>query len=705
MKKNNLFIFCVTMLFCVSVKAQIVYSNGFENWTGNVPDNWVGSLTTLEPDSILQYTANVYSGTKACRLVNRETSIKKFSSSSIILDSGFTYNISYRVRGCGRILSVALNNTSIGLGGVFDTLEWVYRAGQYTPTSTISAELVFNVLQTKSDKDDIQIDDVLIYKVKYNEALDINNVRAPFSSYNSLFWNINNGTAEYEVPKGSGKTSIFTSAFWAGGLDSNDSLHLAAGRYRNGEDFFPGSINNCSADTFNFIWKINKTDIDTFIWHYQTGNMSGFTIPASILNWPATSSCSPNQAPYFDNNNDGVYNPYNGDYPCIKGDQMLWWVMNDSLKPHTETNTLPIGIEAHIYAWAYNPAPANDTLKALTNTTFMRYEIHNLSHVTYHNTYFGFWTDGDIGQYNDDYIGCNVKQNSFYFYNADSIDGDGNGHTYGVYPPVQAVVQLNGPIADIGDGIDNNRDSTIDENGETVTMSNFTYSNNSSGSTGDPNISVECYRYLTGFWKNGTPFTYGGTGYNGPIPAHYIFPGASDPYGWGTGISQLPWSEMTENNIPADRRGIMSSGPFTLEPNETVIYDLAFVWSRLYSGAQPEWLANNEADVDKIIKWYNSHNMDDCSSAMSVKNIKNNFTNFKVYPNPCNNILNLSFGKTINTNCSISIIDLTGKTIYTIELKYFKTNETISVTNLDAGIYIVKVIINNEQYNSKFVKK
>ena len=90
MKNISLITLCIAMLLCVSVKAQIVFSNGFENWTGNVPDNWVGSLTTLEPDSILQYTADVHSGSYACRLVNRQLSSRKFSSSAITLDSGFS---------------------------------------------------------------------------------------------------------------------------------------------------------------------------------------------------------------------------------------------------------------------------------------------------------------------------------------------------------------------------------------------------------------------------------------------------------------------------------------------------------------------------------------------------------------------------------------------------------------------------------------
>ena len=35
-------------------------------------------------------------------------------------------------------------------------------------------------------------------------------------------------------------------------------------------------------------------------------------------------------APFVDVDNDGNYNPLNGDYPKIKGNQSIWWVMNDN---------------------------------------------------------------------------------------------------------------------------------------------------------------------------------------------------------------------------------------------------------------------------------------------------------------------------------------------------------------------------------------
>ncbi|MCK7461737.1 MAG: hypothetical protein MZU84_06590 [Sphingobacterium sp.] len=41
-------------------------------------------------------------------------------------------------------------------------------------------------------------------------------------------------TAEYEIPKGSKKTSMFSFSLWIGGIDINNNLKLAAYRYGQG---------------------------------------------------------------------------------------------------------------------------------------------------------------------------------------------------------------------------------------------------------------------------------------------------------------------------------------------------------------------------------------------------------------------------------------------------------------------------------------
>src|ERR1039457_6208497 len=93
------------------------------------------------------------------------------------------------------------------------------------------------------------------------DSLDINNVVAPFNADGYLFWNF--VTSGFEVPKGSGKHTVFAGAPWIGGIDGAGLLHVAAQTYRQtGSDFFPGPYKDSASNNlgiynlWNHIWKI-----------------------------------------------------------------------------------------------------------------------------------------------------------------------------------------------------------------------------------------------------------------------------------------------------------------------------------------------------------------------------------------------------------------------------------------------------------------
>ncbi|TVR84894.1 MAG: hypothetical protein EA409_00260 [Saprospirales bacterium] len=117
----------------------------------------------------------------------------------------------------------------------------------------------------------------------------------------------------------------------------------------------------------------------------------------------------------------------------------------------------------------------------------------------------------------------------------------------------------------------------MDEFGEEIGMSSFVYYNNPSGFTGpsamtDPSTAIEHYRYLTGSWRDGTPFTYGGSGYrpSGGTPTRYALPDPpDDPNGW---------SMCTAGLEQADRRTLQASGPFRLIPGAVNELIVGVVW-------------------------------------------------------------------------------------------------------------------------------
>ena len=471
--------------------------------------------------------------------------------------------------------------------------------------------------------------------------MELNNVRAMVHTAGNLWQIPNMNNSMYEVPKNSGIMALFTAALWLGGTDVNNQLKLAALRYRNGQDYWTGPLSNVTAETnYENCKKYDKHFVTTqdmvreFNAWYEAGiadNQNGtntqnelypgYKVPEVIKNWPAHGDVSQGQdyylAPFFDFNSDGNYNYEDGDYPwydlkrtkecsvdrkvSLYGDQNFWWVMNDKGNIHTETGADPIGMEIRAQAFAFS---SNDEIN---NMTFYNYELINRGTQTLYNTYFGFFTDGALGDPQDDYVGCDVSRGLGYYYNGDNYDGDNAGYKgYGYSPPAVGVDFFEGPYQD-NDGIDNAfgignnealngigyGDNVIDN--ERFGMRRFLYySNTTNGanpSQTDPTSASDYYNYLRGFWKDGSKFVYGGSGHisspeaNPLVPCDFMFPGTTDPLGWGTGgVPQPNWTEQTANNTPNDRRFVQSAGPFVLKPGAVNNITVGVAWARSTTG-------------------------------------------------------------------------------------------------------------------------
>lgn len=448
---------------------------------------------------------------------------------------------------------------------------------------------------------------------KAKTDLDINNVRCPIFINGDMWWDLV-GNAQYEVPYGSGKRSLFAGAIWIGGKDNGGNLKVAAQTYRqSGSDFWPGPLDTVNASVtadvcseYDRHWKVNKAEVKAFVEYYAANGQVDPNTPDVIKTWPAEGDPALNQAaylaPFVDANGDGHYNWEDGDYPgfnlsstpqcgdLLYGDQTIWWVFNDdgNNAPHDETGSLfRIGVEIQAQAFAF---ATNDEIN---NMTFYRYKIINRASQALYETYFGAWVDPDLGNYLDDYVGCDVKRGFGYCYNGDADDDGSLG--YGVNPPAVGVDFFEGPLADAGDGIDNDRDSTIDEPGEQIIMSKFVYYNNDGSNIGNPNTAQQYYNYMRGIWKDGSPLVYGGNGYQtaGADSCEFMFPGDTDPNGWGTrGVtlnSLFPWSESEPTpggtpNPPDDRRFLQAAGSFTLQPGAVNYITTGVVWARSTSG-------------------------------------------------------------------------------------------------------------------------
>ena len=552
------------------------------------------------------------------------------------------------------------------------------------------------------------------------DDLDINNVKAKINSDGSLFNDYGSSfTQGFEVPKGSGRHTIFAGNLWIGGFDAGSTLKIAGQTYRQtGTDFFPGPLTSSATTVaatmaaFNKVWKLNKCDIDTYInWFYAGmpgANPTDSTAMNTILNWPAVSPSGLPLAPYFDFNGDGIYDPNGGDYPLIKGDQAIFFVYNDKGNIHTETGGTPIGIEIQGMAYAYSCA--NDS--ALYNTVFTNYKIINRSSFVLDSTFIGNWTDTEIGGAADDFVGCDVTRGAYYGYNGDLVDDPIFGEpAYGVNPPAQAVVFLSGPWAD-PNGIDDPANASPNGTGygdlivdnERLGMSKFHYYNNDASVTGNPATALDYYNYAGGFWRDGTSMTYGGTGHLTGVPCDFMYPGNSDPLGYGTDmIPQTNWSEETIGDVPGDRRGLGSFGPFTMQPGAIEDVSFAYVFGRATSGGNLASVTVMKERIDSIRqKFNNGITTCGCSRLTGINNPVNE-NSFSVFPNPASELININYTST-SKNVEVKIYDATGRLVKI--LNNFKSGEnTISISELKSGLYLLSLREGNISLTKRFIKQ
>jgi hypothetical protein len=603
-----------------------------------------------------------------------------------------------------------------------------------TPVDTLK---VYYYLIDENGNSDITGDSwailFIIFDNNYFDWLDLNNVRARVQPVGFQFWKSQSGIVNppdssigFEFLKGSGKKTIFNSSIWIGGYDDQDSLHFAGERYRQmGVDLWPGpvsvmdgelSVTDSVVIKWNRVWKLTKEEVIYHKFHYNDEN---YQPVEAIATWPAQGDETMGQAkylaPFIDTDGDGIYDPMKGDYPLIRGDQCIFFILND-VRPHSETKGAQLGIELHVMAYEFNNP---DTL-ALHNTVFYSYKVFNRSSNIYNSTLMGLYTDFDIGNAWDDFLGCDVAKGLFYGFNSGETDGNGEPGSYGDTVPAQTTVFLGGALKDsngeddpsgqcdesingigFGDGIIDN---------ERFGLTRFVYFYNGTVIS-DPRIAPEYYGYMNGLWKDGSAIEYGGNGHVsggsfGPA-ARFVFPGMSDPCNWGTGGEEpygpKDWTMETGGVDSSDVRGVGVTGPFIFKPGDVQYLDVAYVAAFAEEGKSA---LETALDYSGFVKERYMENPDDFGyQYLSVKDSKesNGNNRLNIWPNPVNGSFSFVYSGKNNT-AVYTLRTITGKVVASGTVN---NNETVVVdmTNLPEGLYIISLTAQNKIYTAKIVKQ
>jgi hypothetical protein len=504
------------------------------------------------------------------------------------------------------------------------------------------------------------------------DFLNVNKVSCRINSFGLQYWDLGSGSSTYyEVPAGSGKSTIFSQSLWVGGLDENDQLCLAAEKYRqNGTDFFPGpfmdslSFSEENDVAWNRVWKLSSDEI---LYHREHWQDEAYEPIENIALWPGNGDTGLGQAaqlaPYYDWDGNGIYNPLAGDFPLIKGDQAVFTIVNDARGIHSETTGTKMGIEVQTSYYAYDEPDDS----ALNYTSFADQYIINRSPDTYHEVYAANFLDFDLGSYNDDFLYSDTSLHSAIVFNGDDEDGTGGSGEYGLHPPAQAFTCLN------------------------YEMSAFVYffSVGVIPQMTDPQIAPEYYTYMQTLWKDGTPLTYGGNGYGGDQTTKFIFS--------GNPVTGEGWTEQNVANLPGDRRGLVVSGPHDFYPGDTLHLEYALVYARDFEGDNLSSVALLKTRIQEVRNFY--------QDALGIEKPEPALKTAKLYPNPCTEDLHIDLSQfPAGTPVHFVVIDILGKQLMNGKLKS-KTEHVIDFSKLDPGIYFIHLTDGKNTYTKKVIRK
>ncbi len=376
-----------------------------------------------------------------------------------------------------------------------------------------------------------------------------------------------NGNAGFIYPKGSWRNAVFASGLvWGGKV--NGEIRTGGSTYWSG--LSPGKIlsdgkaedpNSTGVRVFRVRRDYKSADLSMESDNEGKSQQAVYSQYEKDWNeWPADKG-----AQYEDVDSNGKYNP-SIDYPGVPGaDQTLWFVANDldSVKTKSLYGSLPMGIEMQTTVWGYNASAP------LGNIVFKKYLLINKSKNNFNEMYIGIWSDPDLGDAGDDYVGCDTTLDVGYVYNGKIVD-----LVYSpLKPPSIGFCLLRGPIVEgMPDDVAYFGDRKI-YGKRNLHMTAFCNVYKNGGGV--------WHAPMRGDYKNGTLFLYNmlqgllGDGTPHPLPISMgngttKFPYSGDPVN-GTGFigknaffPGAPWA-----GYPSDKTLMVCSGPFNMAPGDT----------------------------------------------------------------------------------------------------------------------------------------
>lgn len=511
----------------------------------------------------------------------------------------------------------------------------------------------------------------------------------------------NNGNIADVTPNNYGNFDsgrvLFCGGFLLSGFE-NDNLFANAVFYASRiVDYYPGIVGGSKEDPKNQIYIISRDD------------------PPFSDSWQLYKYATLLNAPFYDGDFDGVYNPVdknnNGkwdedeDAPEILGDLTTWCVFNDAVPSYLRAVPInPLGIEIQQSIFSFNENENNQPDEKI----YIRHRLINRGTVSevLDSVIYSFFIDPDIGQeYFNDYVSTDTTLNLVYSYSGRETD-------FGNNPPASGVAILQGPPVFIPGKtfIDNNSDkifqpeidiaidTAVLKNGSGISAKKIPGAMNGNITAsytflyGSSNPTVSIFRYNQQGLNNYGQFinpcsdmwgtVFGSYNCNEINPIFHYSGNPVIPDGW----------VMT---IPNDIRYLISVGKFQLKKDEPVD-----IWGVYVAGRGVDSLdsiTELKKNVQSAKKFYDEFPINP-ERKPPVIILPNEYVLYQNYPNPFNSGTKIKFEIPSRENVKLKLYDVTGREVATLlnETKPAGIYEVLLTSeNLSSGVYFYQIIAGN----------
>lgn len=506
--------------------------------------------------------------------------------------------------------------------------------------------------------------------------LETAGLRARILNNGALFWR---GTPHvFEIPRGDGVQAMFVDNLIVGGFV--DGELRAAGSQYGPYEFWSGPIPEdgsapVDCEPHDRLWSLSlNSDLNDDLWLDEP--------TTAVAEWPAHLG-----APFAEVDGIDGFNPFGGDRPLMRGDHMVWWIMNDRGNEHTRIESKPLGLEVVGSAWGFD---AGGWMKT---TMFMRHEITNRGDLPIRDAYVSRLADSDLGYPFDDTWSTDTTNSALLFFNTDNVDDLGSPG-YGENPPALGLVFL-----DIEHSSNELAFEVVGGHPRYLTASSR-FVGSGSQINGDIGTPLHWYNYAQGLWKSGQTMYEGGDGYlyTGvtTTPTTFWMPG--DP------VSGSFWSptNYTGDPFPAkifgsDSKALASHGPFDLAPGETISLTTAYVWRRgtdfLDSVSLVREAANHLHQNKKALTSLRDFPTNEFIDGNPPETPQHPFWVDEPYPNPADDRVTLSMSLKWNAPVTITVSDVLGRTRINemFDGSTGPVSRSLDTASLPSGTYLIRV--------------